>query len=234
MSRQSDSDNHANQLNPNNDAYWESRGYDERPEDWEGGDGHMYSQSELDNRANQLNPEHDAYWQSRGFEGRPNSTKDDGYGEEDTFSPSDVDGAGIDPSRGQPGHLLPGLDRFGEACELLPEPVALVERLVTVLCVATTQPADRKRVMSPSLSSHSGSKHRVHAESVEGGVPLRTRVTPSIQFGRPRRALPRPRVRQASPIPGAEVPEMHFREPGIWPSHDPFPVRGRLYLQRVS
>ena len=78
MSRQSDLDNHANQLNPNNDAYWESRGYDERPEDWEGGDGHMYSQSELDNRANQLNPEHDAYGQSRGFEGRPNSTKDDG------------------------------------------------------------------------------------------------------------------------------------------------------------
>ena len=35
MDRQSDLDNHANQLNPNNDAYWESRGYDERPEDWE-------------------------------------------------------------------------------------------------------------------------------------------------------------------------------------------------------
>lgn len=35
MSRQSDLDNHANQLNPNNDAYWESRGYDERPDDWE-------------------------------------------------------------------------------------------------------------------------------------------------------------------------------------------------------
>jgi len=35
MSRQSDLDNHANQLNPNNDAYWESRGYEERPEDWE-------------------------------------------------------------------------------------------------------------------------------------------------------------------------------------------------------
>ena len=35
MSRQSDVDNHANQLNPNNDAYWESRGYDERPDDWE-------------------------------------------------------------------------------------------------------------------------------------------------------------------------------------------------------
>jgi hypothetical protein len=35
MSRQSDQDNHANQLNPNNDAYWESRGNDERPDDWE-------------------------------------------------------------------------------------------------------------------------------------------------------------------------------------------------------
>lgn len=30
-----DDDNHSNQLNPNNDAYWESRGYDERPDDWE-------------------------------------------------------------------------------------------------------------------------------------------------------------------------------------------------------
>lgn len=30
----SDQDNHANQLNPNNDAYWQSRGEDERPEDW--------------------------------------------------------------------------------------------------------------------------------------------------------------------------------------------------------
>ena len=32
---QDELDNHANQLNDNNDAYWESRGYDERPEDWE-------------------------------------------------------------------------------------------------------------------------------------------------------------------------------------------------------
>lgn len=30
-----DLDNHANQLNDNNDAYWQSRGYDERPEDYE-------------------------------------------------------------------------------------------------------------------------------------------------------------------------------------------------------
>ncbi len=43
MSKQSDRDNHADQLNPNNDAYWQSRDWDERPEDWgeriaEGGD----------------------------------------------------------------------------------------------------------------------------------------------------------------------------------------------------
>ena len=35
MSRQSDLDNHANQMNPNNDEYWHSRGEDERPDDWE-------------------------------------------------------------------------------------------------------------------------------------------------------------------------------------------------------
>lgn len=32
---QADLDNHANQLNENNDAYWQSRDYDERPDDWE-------------------------------------------------------------------------------------------------------------------------------------------------------------------------------------------------------
>jgi hypothetical protein len=32
---QDEFDNHADQMNPNNDAYWESRGYDERPDDWE-------------------------------------------------------------------------------------------------------------------------------------------------------------------------------------------------------
>ena len=26
--------NHANQMNPNNDAYWQARGYNERPSDW--------------------------------------------------------------------------------------------------------------------------------------------------------------------------------------------------------
>jgi len=28
-------DNRSNQLNSNNDAYWQSRGYDERPDEWE-------------------------------------------------------------------------------------------------------------------------------------------------------------------------------------------------------
>lgn len=32
---QADLDNHANQLNENNDAYWQSRGEDERPDNWE-------------------------------------------------------------------------------------------------------------------------------------------------------------------------------------------------------
>ena len=35
MSRRSDLDNRANQMNPNNDEYWHSRGCDERPGDWE-------------------------------------------------------------------------------------------------------------------------------------------------------------------------------------------------------
>jgi hypothetical protein len=30
-----DDDNHSNQMNPNNDAYWESRGEDGRPDDRE-------------------------------------------------------------------------------------------------------------------------------------------------------------------------------------------------------
>ncbi|WP_170432940.1 MULTISPECIES: hypothetical protein [Ruegeria] len=32
---QDENDNHANQMNPNNDTYWSDRGYDDRPEDWE-------------------------------------------------------------------------------------------------------------------------------------------------------------------------------------------------------
>ena len=32
---QDELDNHSMQLDPEHDAYWQSRGYDERPEDWE-------------------------------------------------------------------------------------------------------------------------------------------------------------------------------------------------------
>lgn len=32
---QEELDNHSNQLNPNNDAYWTSRGYDEKPNNWD-------------------------------------------------------------------------------------------------------------------------------------------------------------------------------------------------------
>lgn len=35
---QDELDNHGDQLNDNNDAYWQSRGYDERPDDWENRD----------------------------------------------------------------------------------------------------------------------------------------------------------------------------------------------------
>ena len=35
MGTRGNGDNHANQMNPNNDAYWQSRGWDERPNDWD-------------------------------------------------------------------------------------------------------------------------------------------------------------------------------------------------------
>ena len=35
MKGRDDRNNYANQMNPNNDAYWQSRGYNERPDDWE-------------------------------------------------------------------------------------------------------------------------------------------------------------------------------------------------------
>lgn len=41
--QQQANDNHANQLNPNHDEYWHSRGEDGRPDDWE-------ARAEEDNR----------------------------------------------------------------------------------------------------------------------------------------------------------------------------------------
>jgi hypothetical protein len=49
-------------MNPNNDAYWQSRGYSEKPDDSEA----IATSSYDDNHANQLNPNNQAYSQSRG------------------------------------------------------------------------------------------------------------------------------------------------------------------------
>lgn len=57
-----EANNHSNQLNPNNDAYWQSRGYSETPDDWEARSTSTYD----DNHANQLNPNNQEYLQSRG------------------------------------------------------------------------------------------------------------------------------------------------------------------------
>lgn len=53
-------DNRANQLNPNNDAYWSSRGLDRPADDFEDDE-----KAARDNRANQLNPNNPAYRSSR-------------------------------------------------------------------------------------------------------------------------------------------------------------------------
>jgi hypothetical protein len=52
-------DNHANQMNPNNDEY-------SGDDDDYGEEGYEYSQDELDNHADQMNPNNDEYWNSRG------------------------------------------------------------------------------------------------------------------------------------------------------------------------
>ena len=64
-------DNHANQCNPNNEAYWSSRGEeydnpDTRTNDlrYESDEG-TKTQEDWDNYSNQLNPNNDAYWNSR-------------------------------------------------------------------------------------------------------------------------------------------------------------------------
>ncbi|KAL1501030.1 hypothetical protein ABEB36_006435 [Hypothenemus hampei] len=64
--------NHSNQLNHNNDAFYRSRGMSGRPDDWENNSSFWGqsppSRAELDNRANQLNPNNPRYYSSRGNE----------------------------------------------------------------------------------------------------------------------------------------------------------------------
>ncbi|XP_044255333.1 uncharacterized protein LOC123005585 [Tribolium madens] len=52
-------DNHANQGNPNNSAYYSSRGLNT-------GSDTSYTQAEHDNRSKELNPNNKAYYSSRG------------------------------------------------------------------------------------------------------------------------------------------------------------------------
>ena len=44
--KQADVDNRADQLNPNNDAYWQARGEDERPDNWESRDSQDSEESD--------------------------------------------------------------------------------------------------------------------------------------------------------------------------------------------
>ena len=52
MKGRDDRNNHSNQMNPNNDAYWQARGYNERPDDWEdreeAGDGQKVQERRQD------------------------------------------------------------------------------------------------------------------------------------------------------------------------------------------
>ncbi|WP_295222929.1 hypothetical protein [uncultured Chryseobacterium sp.] len=64
----SNTNNRSNLINRNNDSYWQSRGYSERPDDWQNDNGGNsgYSKDELNNHANQMNPNNEAYHSSRG------------------------------------------------------------------------------------------------------------------------------------------------------------------------
>ena len=61
---QADLDNHSNQMNPNNDAYWDSRDNDD------------YDDYELDNHANQMNPNNDAYYNDDNHANQMNPNND--------------------------------------------------------------------------------------------------------------------------------------------------------------
>lgn len=61
MNTQDELDNHANQLNPNNDAYWQSRGYDEKPDDWDDDD---YNSSNREEDDDEYYDYSDACWSS--------------------------------------------------------------------------------------------------------------------------------------------------------------------------
>lgn len=64
--------NRENQMNPEHNAYWTSRGYNQRPTNWsELVHSEKSTKRASNQRANQMNPNNDAYWQSRGNSQRP-------------------------------------------------------------------------------------------------------------------------------------------------------------------
>lgn len=65
--QRADRDNHANQLNPNNNAFHQSRGESGRPNDWDNKSysGNPSTPSDRNNHANQLNPNNAEYDHSR-------------------------------------------------------------------------------------------------------------------------------------------------------------------------
>ena len=85
------------QLDPNDDLYWKSRGWEGKPWDWYSrfhrGDVHPPQRNaiittvtippiptwepliSIGNQANQNNPDHEAYWQARGWDEMPDRSE---------------------------------------------------------------------------------------------------------------------------------------------------------------
>ena len=73
------------QLNPNNDAYWQARGYAKRPDNWKqlaaqaktkaGGESASAKKPQKGDSQQINNPNNDAYWQARGYAKRPSNWK---------------------------------------------------------------------------------------------------------------------------------------------------------------
>ncbi|KAF7274977.1 hypothetical protein GWI33_012306 [Rhynchophorus ferrugineus] len=60
-------DNKSNQNNPNNEAYWKSRGYNSKPPNWKDrqNENPTMSKAAQDFRSQQLNPNNKSYYSSR-------------------------------------------------------------------------------------------------------------------------------------------------------------------------
>ena len=83
--KESESVERSIQLNPNNDAYWQARGYAKRPDNWKqliaqakskgGGKSAPAKKPKKGDSQQVNNPNNDAYWQARGYAKRPDNWK---------------------------------------------------------------------------------------------------------------------------------------------------------------